>query len=200
MRSFGNIQNWLDFHIFCGLLGPLFIVFHTDFKARGLVALSFWSMVILVISGLLGRYLYMQVLHIRSGYQAMQNQFDDKTKELSKNWTSEQSASWDQMLNHSLKLVHVQTVVADDVPLISIFIYSFLGEIALFFYQPASELLGIDSKQLKNYAKIRRNILYWGGFKKLLGYWHAFHFPFSICMYLFAVIHITVALVFQVKS
>lgn len=61
-KGFGKTAAWLDFHILCGLLGPTFILFHCNFKVRGLVAISFWSMIISVASGVVGRYFYIQLV------------------------------------------------------------------------------------------------------------------------------------------
>jgi len=49
----GNLSHWLDIHIFFGIMGPLLIVLHTSFKVQGLVAVSFWSMVAVALSGVL---------------------------------------------------------------------------------------------------------------------------------------------------
>src|SRR5665647_1496396 len=57
----GVLKYWLEFHIFLCTLGPVFILFHTAFKFGGLVALSFWSMAIVWASGIIGRYIYLQI-------------------------------------------------------------------------------------------------------------------------------------------
>lgn len=59
----GSIDKWLDIHVYCGIIGPLFIILHTSFKVNGLIAVSFWSMIAVVLSGLLGRYLYNHIPH-----------------------------------------------------------------------------------------------------------------------------------------
>jgi hypothetical protein len=64
----GKMANWLDFHIFCGLAGPTFILFHCNFKVHGLVAISFWSMVVSVTSGVVGRYFYVQIAKLKSDF------------------------------------------------------------------------------------------------------------------------------------
>ena len=56
-----NPKGWLEFHILCGILGPILIIFHTNFKVNGLVAISFWSMIISFLSGFIGRFFYIQV-------------------------------------------------------------------------------------------------------------------------------------------
>ena len=40
---------------------PYMILFHTAFKFGGLVAISFWSMVAVFLSGIIGRFIYLQI-------------------------------------------------------------------------------------------------------------------------------------------
>jgi Fe-S-cluster-containing hydrogenase component 2 len=49
---------WLDVHIMTGIVGPLFIVLHSALRLTTWVSIPFWSMTAVVISGLIGRYLY----------------------------------------------------------------------------------------------------------------------------------------------
>jgi Fe-S-cluster-containing hydrogenase component 2 len=51
-------QFWLDVHIMTGLIGPLFILLHSAIRLSTWVSIPFWSMVAVVLSGFLGRYLY----------------------------------------------------------------------------------------------------------------------------------------------
>lgn len=57
----GNSKHWLEAHIFCGLVGPALITLHTSFKFNGLVSVAYWSMVLVVLSGFVGRYLYVRI-------------------------------------------------------------------------------------------------------------------------------------------
>ena len=67
LRRLGALSRWLDVHIFLGVFGPLLVVLHSGFKVQGVVALSFWSMIIVASSGVLGRYLYLQIPRTRAG-------------------------------------------------------------------------------------------------------------------------------------
>ena len=51
-------QFWLDVHIMTGIVGPMFIVLHSAMRLTTWVSIPFWSMIAVVISGLIGRYLY----------------------------------------------------------------------------------------------------------------------------------------------
>ena len=60
-KRFGPITHWLDIHIYLGIWGPLLIILHSSFKVHGLIAVSFYSMLAVALSGVLGRYLYLQI-------------------------------------------------------------------------------------------------------------------------------------------
>jgi hypothetical protein len=59
-------QFWLDVHLMTGIVGPLFIVLHSALRLTTWVSIPFWSMVAVVISGVLGRYLYTLVPSLTS--------------------------------------------------------------------------------------------------------------------------------------
>ena len=61
LSRLGLLKYWLEFHIFLCTLGPVLILFHTSFKFGGLVAISFWSMVAVFLSGIIGRFIYIQI-------------------------------------------------------------------------------------------------------------------------------------------
>jgi hypothetical protein len=55
----GALRGWMGFHIFAGLMGPALVVFHAalvPYSALG--SLAFFSMLIIVLSGIVGRYIY----------------------------------------------------------------------------------------------------------------------------------------------
>jgi hypothetical protein len=57
-RGWGSLKKWLHFHIYLGVIGSLLVMVHSTGKAHGLVALSFWSMVLVFLSGFVGRFFY----------------------------------------------------------------------------------------------------------------------------------------------
>ena len=62
LQKQGNSKHWLDHHVTLGVAAPLCIAFHASFKFRGLAGIAFWVMVTVSLSGLIGRYLYAQIL------------------------------------------------------------------------------------------------------------------------------------------
>jgi hypothetical protein len=57
----GQSRHWLDFHVVLGVAAPVCIAFHSSFKFSGLAGISFWVIMAVAVSGLVGRYLYAQI-------------------------------------------------------------------------------------------------------------------------------------------
>jgi Fe-S-cluster-containing hydrogenase component 2 len=68
-RWMASNTMWFDFHLMAGTVGPMFIALHSVLRLDSWVSSAFWSMVIVVISGFLGRYLYTQVPELSSGVE-----------------------------------------------------------------------------------------------------------------------------------
>ncbi len=68
-RWMASNTMWFDFHLMAGSVGPMFVALHSALKLDTWVSAAFWSMVIVVASGFLGRYLYTQVPELSSGVE-----------------------------------------------------------------------------------------------------------------------------------
>jgi hypothetical protein len=61
LKSTGTVKDWLEVHLFCGVVGPVLITLHTSFKFNGIISAAYWSMVMVMLSGFVGRYLYVRI-------------------------------------------------------------------------------------------------------------------------------------------
>jgi hypothetical protein len=57
----GNTAAWLKFHTVTGLVGPYMVLLHTSMRFNGLAGLAMLLTVVVVVSGLVGRYIYTRV-------------------------------------------------------------------------------------------------------------------------------------------
>lgn len=57
----GSVRAWLEIHLFCGIAGPVLVTLHTSFKFNGIISAAYWSMVLVMLSGFVGRYLYVRI-------------------------------------------------------------------------------------------------------------------------------------------
>ncbi len=71
-RWIASNTMWFDFHLMAGTVGPMFIALHSALRLDTWVSAAFWTMVIVVVSGFLGRYLYTQVPEMSSGVELEQ--------------------------------------------------------------------------------------------------------------------------------
>ncbi len=61
LSKIGKTRNWLDVHVVLGVCTPIVITFHAAFKMRGLAGIAYWIMISVMLSGVVGRYLYAQI-------------------------------------------------------------------------------------------------------------------------------------------
>jgi hypothetical protein len=65
LRWMGAISAWFEFHMFLGVVGPVLILFHSNFKLGATNSnVALFSMLLVALSGVVGRYLYTR-LHMR---------------------------------------------------------------------------------------------------------------------------------------
>jgi len=70
LRSFGSLQAWLDAHAFLGFQGFAFVAYHSvGITAHAsLAAFNFALVAIIVLTGVIGRYLYSFIPRARAGH------------------------------------------------------------------------------------------------------------------------------------
>jgi hypothetical protein len=62
MQGLGNVKWWFWFHLFLGIAGPWLILVHSTFHLASLNAsVALYSMCIVVVSGVIGRFIYVRI-------------------------------------------------------------------------------------------------------------------------------------------
>ena len=71
MHRWGALKHWFRIHMIMGILGPTLILFHSTFHLRSLNAtIALVSMLGVVISGIIGRFVYTKIHHGLYGRRA----------------------------------------------------------------------------------------------------------------------------------
>lgn len=65
----GPVPRWLNVHIGVGLVLPLVGAIHAGFRFGGVIGLGYIAMLIVCLSGFIGRYLYVRIPRSRSGLE-----------------------------------------------------------------------------------------------------------------------------------
>jgi hypothetical protein len=198
LRRLGPLSRWLDVHIYLGVFGPLLVVLHSSFKVQGLVALSFWSMVVVALSGVLGRYLYLQIPRTRAGEELALAELEAEDRELSSQLRSRfrleeaQLATLDALVGvpgRTGLLGGFARLVTDDLRL-----RSGLREFARSCRSIPRPVVREFERVVRQKAQVHRRILLWDRVHELFHYWHVLHKPFALVMYVFMIVHVAVAL------
>ncbi|MBI3593645.1 MAG: hypothetical protein HY200_01670 [Nitrospirae bacterium] len=84
LSHFGKIKDWLDIHILFCLFGPMLIVYHSGFTVTATnSAIAYYSMMIVVGSGIVGRYIYRHFQFSLSGERATLREMNEEISQLS---------------------------------------------------------------------------------------------------------------------
>ena len=65
----GALARWLNAHVLAALGLPLLVAVHAAWRFGGVIGLGFWSMMLVWLSGLVGRYLYSRIPRSRAGVE-----------------------------------------------------------------------------------------------------------------------------------
>ncbi len=65
----GAISRWLNAHVLAALALPLLVAVHAAWRFGGVIGLGFWSMMVVWLSGIVGRYIYARIPRGRAGVE-----------------------------------------------------------------------------------------------------------------------------------
>jgi hypothetical protein len=200
LRRAGRLRAWLDIHILMGIFGPLLVVLHSSFKIGGLIAISFWAMVAVALSGVFGRWLYLQIPRTRAGDEIGLAEIEAADRALSERLRSRfgVEAAFLERLDalatrglerRGLLAVLVRLSLHDVSPLRRHRLRALARSVPGIPAPVADELAGVLAQKVAG----RRRILLWDALHRLFHHWHVVHKPFAIVMYLFVLVHVIVA-------
>jgi len=78
----GSIARWLDVHVLAALALPLLVAIHAAWRFEGLIGLGFWSMMVVWVSGIAGRYIYAKIPRGRAGVELTLEEIATRRREL----------------------------------------------------------------------------------------------------------------------
>ncbi len=198
----GALKYWLEFHIFLCSVGPLLILFHTAFKFGGIVSISFWSMVAVVLSGVIGRFIYIQIPRTIQGREMSLAEIKDMKDNMNQGLKNKYglNESTYQKLMMVTQGQNQQTGPGEDSTTkgskdnkstIRSEVKKIISE---------SKLSGRDRKGVmklfRNEMKVNNRIRRLQLMQTLFKHWHVAHLPFALIMLVIMVIHVAITITF----
>jgi hypothetical protein len=202
LSGIGKLPLFLEFHIFLCLTGPMLVLYHTTFKFGGLVAVSFWSMTAIVLSGVVGRYLYVQIPRGIQGHELTAADLEKELGRMGVRLMFDFGLSADT-IEHIDNLSGARTGTKE------------MGLVKTLWFLLVDDLIrsraissSIHALGLRRDAEhklasafharhvLHRRILLLEQVRKFFHYWHVIHIPFSIIMFVILFVHVGVAVAF----
>ena len=196
----GKMANWLKFHIFTGLVGPFMVFLHTSWKFNGIAGVVTMLTLVVVFSGIIGRYIYTAIPRTADGAEMQAAELQAQI-----NAADEQINAWVATRPQLATVLERNLGNLPDT--------SNLGMGAVFGRwlieretrrawkreerkadaQVRAQLKEIE-KMVQRKNSLNRQVATLGMARRMLAVWHAVHIPIGMALFTAAFIHIGGAL------
>ncbi|MBI4815027.1 MAG: 4Fe-4S dicluster domain-containing protein [Deltaproteobacteria bacterium] len=207
LRRIGGSRTWFDFHVVFGLAGPALALLHTNLHVLSWywVVWLWWAVVVVLLSGVVGRYLYTALPKAEFAANRAKTRLDEGIQKAADQWSSMTMSA--NVLQQFLKAQEKNEEVREE---------DDMGAIGFLGYLVSTELKSIsaaislrfgllgemkDTKLRKTAielmgqrAKIERRVRFLGAVRKLLAKWRAFHIAVSVVMFVMLVAHVAISI------
>lgn len=212
LHRFGLIRHWFKMHMLFGVIGPVAILYHANFSlgsVNGNVAL--FSMIIVALSGLVGRYFYTKIHHGLYGRKASLQELRDSLLlskgQLGENFTLSKKAAKliKKAERRTLKNRNIvsATILWPIIKMQTKFTKFRLKRVFKKDFSKSVSAKKIDKKvvralslqasnQINQYIDNSYKIFGFRIFENLLSLWHIMHFPLFIMLVITGILHVVV--------
>lgn len=215
MRTWGLLPHWFRIHMMLGVLGPILILFHCNFRLgapNSNVALI--SMLVVAASGVVGRYIYTRVSHglygARATLEELHAQLDIREHTLAEHLppasrASQRLAAFAARARGPHRIVGARLFRLAALPLQAIWVrHCTLRDLRVDLDREAMQR-GSDARtHHASDAEMRREMrrligqylaalvkeVQFGAYARLFSLWHALHVPLFIMLILTGILHV----------
>ncbi|MEW6682021.1 MAG: hypothetical protein AB1451_03730 [Nitrospirota bacterium] len=214
-KKVGKLSGWLSAHIALCLAGPTFIMYHATFNVLAPNSgVAIYSMLIVVGSGLFGKYIHGHVLQTLGGERAGLRQIE-KQRSLIDLEVAGQSGVPQKLLDKIQQFFEVRTAVKDVGVAKSFYLLAKLDVLERAILRQAAEEFKAGLLMRRDLKPQQRGMLEVGGlqglavktgFEKRIAlveaterafrFWHHLHLPLLVVLVVTVVFHLTAVLLF----
>ena len=170
----GILKYWLEGHIFLCSLGFVMVTFHTSFKFGGLISIGYWSLAVVFLSGLVGRFIYIQIPRTIEGRELSIAEINELKNKLDAELRDKYDINVSDLKKSRFSEIKLK-LISQKIPKKD--------------YRKIRRLL-------KNERILRWRIKRLDRLQTIFKNWHVIHLPFALIMLIIMVIHVGVALYF----
>lgn len=201
-----RVKDWFRAHMILGILGPTLILFHSNFKLGSTNSnVALFSMLLVVFSGLIGRYVYRQIHHGLYGSQV-------SYKELLTDYDAEKRlrkfpAAMAKQINTDLESIQSQTANTSPSLLIQWRTVRNVSKASKQLIKRLNKIIRLVKKktsgseltdlinlriQIKKEVAILKKMSRLAFYSHLFSLWHILHLPFFLMLVITATVHVVV--------
>jgi hypothetical protein len=202
----GRIASWFELHIFTGLVGPYMVLLHSSWKFNGLAGVVTLLMIIVVISGFGGRFIYTAVPRTADGVVLDAEQIESQIAGIEAQlqaWLAAHPASSGEIPRRIGSHPEARSRGAGKV-LSQPFRF---GREKLAWWRAIRHMGAREKAQLRQLERLvdqrdrlRRQLGSLASMRKLLSYWHVFHIPIGLGLFFLAFLHAGTAIYFTILA
>jgi Fe-S-cluster-containing hydrogenase component 2 len=204
LQRLGSSAGWFDLHLLGGILGPAFITLHGVMKLDNWVSIGFWSMIIVFVSGVIGRYLSAQIPEMLHGRELDELGTERELAQLRGKHPDAVAIADKQIEAHKARAARL----ADGASLVICFFWSLVADLRRPFTRMAmiarlggtsagmGARLSLGRLVVEMQAVARRKVLVTRT-QSILHSWKRVHVPFTFVLAVVASIHIFMALTYS---
>jgi hypothetical protein len=198
----GRLNRWLDVHIIAGFAAPLFGAVHAAWRFQGLIGWGYFSMVMVSLSGIVGKYLYTHIPRSKNGLAMTLDQIDAKREELLGRIasmtglsTADVAAALATRDSDSTKRglgAALSALLSSDLAR-----WRIMRRLRRKLREQNATTRKLDKKTLREVVRLARReiamtqqLRMLDATQRLFGFWHVFHRPFSITAFVAVTIHV----------
>lgn len=203
LRGIGRLSQWLKYHMWFGIAAPLLAGYHAAFKFEGLIGVMYWAMIAVMLSGIVGRYLYGHIPRRRDGHEMSMKQMNtDKAAKL-RSLQMEFGISPEDItrlqsivpqLQDKGTLVSLYHLVASDLKR-RFQIKAILKDFERRYGTSQNDLAFFRTTMEKQIIMSQRLVVL-EAVSKVFHWWHVIHKPFAYAIFLVLTLHIVLTLSF----
>lgn len=203
LHGLGKLGRWLNVHIFFGIAGPMMITLHSGFHVTGAIAVGYWAMISVMLSGFVGYYLLRKVggalSETEDASQMLTEELEALDRELTERFAFTPADLEALRFRAGGERAERLNAVASLFYLLGRDLLGILDSLGLL---PASKaearLRPFDRRLLRaltrRHLAIERKRAFLRQTSALFHYWHTIHKPFTFVLFLMMGIHIGVAI------
>lgn len=210
LRRIGSSRTWFDFHVVFGLAGPVLSLLHTDMQIwaiheRALVVSLWWCVTFIVVSGIVGRFLYTAIPKLEASTEREKRRLDEGIQQIADQWAAmTMSANVLAQFQKAREKSEDDGGAHEDMGAFAFFwflvrseVSRISGEISLRF----KTLGGMQNKKLRastirlmsRRSVVERRMQLYGLAKRLLAQWRGIHIGVSIVMFVLLIAHVAIS-------